>query len=125
MKEMVIKGSEWLRGGTGENLGASVLLAKEGRRCCIGIHARLCGIPDADILEIGAVTSMFKHQVTECFQPWVEFDKVNPDCPDDSVIGASAMRINDDPKTNDEEKIEQLRPIFKGLGIEIVWEPEL
>ena len=119
MQRMVIKGSEWHRGNKVREWGLSLLLTPEGRRCCIGIHARLCGIPDDDILECGDVEAMESEDLTECYLPWVDDESEN------SPMAINAMGINDDKMTTDEQKIAALRPIFAEIDVDIVWRPEL
>ena len=118
MKRMVIKGSEWHRGGKYQMGDAPALLTAFGRRCCIGIHARVCGIPDDHIQGVSQPESMKQKHVVKCYRPWIRTS-------DDSDICGDAMSINDDDMTSDEKKIALLRPIFAEIGVSIVWRPEL
>ena len=118
MKRMVIKGSEWHRGGKSRMGSGPLLLTDDGLRCCIGIHARVCRIPDDHIQGLSQPESMHQKHVVKCYRPWIRTN-------DDSDICGDAMGINDDKKTTDEEKIALLRPIFAEIGVSIVWRPEL
>ena len=118
MKRMVIKGSEWHRGGKPQMGSLARLLTRNGSRCCIGIHARLCGIPDDHIAGIGQPEDMDPKHVVACYRSWIRTS-------DDSDICGDAMSINDDNMTSDEKKIAALRPIFAEIGVSIVWRPEL
>ena len=115
MQRMVIKGSEWHRGGDSANSESVALLTASGRRCCVGIHGRLCGIPDAHLMEVTWPSKMEHGTITECYQYWLA---------QDYTLG-SASDINDAPNTTDEEKITALRPIFAEIGVSIVWRPDL
>ena len=121
MKRMVIKGSEWHRGRKTE-WGPVELLTQHGRRCCIGIHARLCGIPDNHVKGYQAAMAMHPEDVTKCYSPWVKTGKYGLD---NSELADDAMPINDNADTTDAEKIAALRPIFAEIGVSIVWRPEL
>ena len=128
MKRMVIKSSEWHRGGNVNECEFSALLTPEGMRCCIGIHGRLCGIPDAHILSCVDVSSMQEDDITECYKPWLGTygDIINcHNATANSAIANNAMLINDAGNTTDEQKITALRPIFAEIGVSIVWRPDL
>lgn len=127
MQRMVIKGSEWNRAGTTLGMGMSSLLNEKGSRCCIGIHARICGVPDTKIMDQRSVVSMFEEgdgpSLPSCYKVWV--DKPDDGSESDTEIAALAMTINDYILTTDAEKIAMLRPIFRDIGITIVWRPNL
>ena len=114
MKRMVIKGSEWHRGGIIRMGDSPALLTKGGKRCCVGIHGRLCNIPDDHIKDVGWPDMMTKEHVTECYSPWVANEEL-----------FRASTINDHSDTTDEQKIAKLRPIFAEIGVSIVWRPDL
>ncbi len=120
MKRMTIKGSEWHRGGRSNEEGAC-LLTKSGLRCCVGIHARLCGMEDDHIRGVSWPKTMPIELFTNCFRPWLAERFAESS---DPYIG-NAAQINDDEYTTDEEKIEALRPIFRQLDVTIVWRPDL
>lgn len=118
MQRMVIKGSEWHRGGKDRMGDFSRLLTSGGRRCCIGIHARLCGIPDDHIRSFCQPESMDPRHVVKCYRPWIRTDH-------ESDVAGDAMAINDAFTTTDANKIAALRPIFHEIGVSIVWRPDL
>ena len=123
MKEMVIKGSVWNRADKGPYY-VPYLLNDKGMRCCIGIHAEFCGIPDDLVLDRGMPHTIPDEFITECYMPWVDpAGNSHASLPSESAL--QATKINDDYGINDEQKIEELRPIFEEIGVEIVWEPEL
>ena len=118
MKRMVIKGSVWHRGGP-ENMGGelSALLTDNGRRCCLGIHGVMCGVSDErmfDVSEPDEVEFDLDH-INECYEAWTDAPELAND----------AMQINDSSHTTDDRKIAELRPIFMGIGVTIVWRPDL
>lgn len=49
--EFTIKRSEWLRGEG--NSVSRLLRSTDLKRCCVGIYARACGIPDPAIIDMG------------------------------------------------------------------------
>lgn len=120
MKRMVIKGSEWRRGGiVNERMhGPTMLLNEQGKRCCVGIHGRLLGIPDEELLNLGwpkTDGSVYDHMWNE----QVEGDSIMSQ----DEVGAAS--INDNANITDEVRIDQLRPIFRRRGVIIVWRPDL
>lgn len=125
MQRMVIKGSEWNRGGSGAKM--SYLLGSDRDRCCIGIHGRICGVPDPMLLDQPSVVTMYEDggdvDLPECYRVWVNYE--DGFIERDSDIAQKAMTINDAIFTSDEEKIALLRPIFRSIGITIVWRPTL
>ena len=119
MRRMVIKGSEWHRGGSANNMDSRPrLLTPKGKRCCVGIHARLCGIPDDHIRDVSWPTGMDPKHITRCYVPWLGEQKQWYDL-------LNAPSINDRPGLTDEERIAKLRPIFAKIGVTIVWRPDL
>ena len=124
MQRMIIRGSEWHRGGKSQMGCESLLLTDGGFRCCIGIHARVCGIPDEFIAGVGQPESMDPEHVVECYLPWIRSGEQNMRT-EESDIAGDAMDINDAPDTDDAEKITALRPIFAEIGVSIVWRPDL
>ncbi len=124
MQRMVIKGSEWHRGGKFNNGGeGSRLLTSSGKRCCLGIHGRHCKIPD-DRLRGATYPSSLIGVIPKCYRPWVG-ETYHTAFNINSLMGSQAAVINDNAKTTDKEKIAALRPIFRRIGVIIVWRPDL
>lgn len=72
----VIKRSEWLRGEGAIN--SYLLREEDGKRCCVGIYARACGVPDDHLA--GQSWPMSPSQAKDCAntrigwaepKPWV------------------------------------------------------
>lgn len=118
MRTLIIKSSEWLRGG-----GDSYLF--NGRRyCCLGLDARACGVADT-LLELVAAPDVLDYNLITGegpLQHWVTTPgstrtaENTPSC-------VEAMRANDLQSIDDEERIALLRPIFAREGIELDWRP--
>lgn len=132
MRQLILRDSEWLRGELswedGEN--ESKLYRTEDRRmCCLGLDALACGVP-REILEDQATPLQVGREIKEeCPLPdalayvarWVyssfgEYEIHSQDATD-------LMTINDDRDFSDEERIEEMRPIFAKHGIELVFLP--
>ena len=110
---MVIKSSEW---GRGEGKG---FLHADGRFCCLGLHARACGIEVKDFDGQGIPSDIAPERVNVCYaNAWLDFGISND-------AAQAAWRINDTAATGDSEKIEELRPIFRSKGVTIIWRPDL
>lgn len=127
MKTLIIRSSEWLRGG-GRLFSR---LHHKGQFCCLGLHARDCGIsPEQMGYRNGPATLMgdlvseksdadFTYH--EFFKCWV--DVVNGEYYI-TTDANEALWINDAIlDSTDEDKIEHLRTIFLSKGIEIDWRP--
>ena len=122
MKRMVIKGSEWQRG---PNTSGNKLLSEDNTRCCVGIHARLCGIPDKDILDIGAIHSVngYNNYHKKWAGPWMV--EVEDNGVMEELVTMAYGGNDSEDFEDDEQRIEFLRPVFRQLGITIVWRPDL
>lgn len=122
MKRMVIKGSEWGRGKS----GGLLLDPSSGRRCCIGIHAKMCGVADKLIARRGAPEHVWydigdpeASDLSDWGDLWLEERGFN------NVTCEDAIALNDDCAMSDDERIEKLRPLFREIGVIIVWRPDL
>lgn len=107
-KKLILDYSKWRCGGDGENKlgdGYTELLNKYGFACCLGQFSLQLGLYEDDILGRG--------EPCEC----------NTDIPlfveDDGVFVMRAININDDSDTTPEEKIEDIRDLLNGKGIEL------
>ena len=101
MKKLIIKNSEWLRGGMS-------YLFDSGSRCyCVqGILCKQTGVSDDDM---------------DCCINVELLDKV-PEGAEwllDATVSSKIAVINDDTYTTDAEKIAALKPIFAEHGVEI------
>jgi len=116
VKRVVIRGSEWLRNSSNVQNWRTYspqLLDFKGRKCCLGIAASACNIKDWEIMNVP--TPIEVKNINECFLPWVN----------DQILADEAMTINDSGSTDDEYKIETLRPLFNRANMTIVWRPDL
>lgn len=123
MKRMVIKGSEWHR-GSGD--AGKLLDPDSGRRCCIGIHAKMCEVPDSILAHETVPSGVCQRRSTVpdgWREPWTEGSPGGV-CTN-TPVAVKAMGINDDSSLSDDERIEWLRPLFRELGVIIVWRPDL
>lgn len=117
MKTLIIRDSEWLRG----NLKSGMKV--NGKYCCLGMHARDCGIEDAVLRATSSPATVIAYigcsdVAVEFVSCWIdEIRLVNND------RATSAMMINDTPHMTDVARIAELRPIFSEAGIEIDWRP--
>ena len=121
---LVIKGSEWGRGV----LSNSELYDGE-RFCCLGIHARACGVGPDDMYGLGLPGHLLDEEI-EVPEPYRAAWIPDGASPHDIVDGSSgaawdAANINDDTAISDEERIAKLRPLFREVGVTIVWRPDL
>lgn len=115
MKRVVIKSSEWARGGE----QANYLLGVDGSRCCLGIDAKAYGISD-DLL-YGEWVPNDLNGIQSCI-PWVSaWESLDTGVP----LSDKAIAINDSEGLTDEERVAKLRPIFRAAGRILVWRPDL
>lgn len=110
MKIIVIKSSEWARGPGKDR----ALLQGDGLRCCLGIDGRACGISDDLLLGAGTPSDLGNEWGYE----WESWDHDLYDS-----LEHAAADINDDENLTDEERIAELRPIFRKAGRVIRWLP--
>ena len=131
MRRMTIKSSEWFRRGPEQHhtsMSSLIVDSKysEGGKkyCCMGIHGRLLGVSDG--LMRGCAFPSSVGYATNPSDPARQYAEAYSEIRQaiDSFEQRVA-RINDDGITDDEHKIAKLRPLFKLLGITIVWRPEL
>jgi hypothetical protein len=133
---LTIRRREWRRGGDAgerkEKYGATQMLNEQGQKCCLGFDALACGVPEADLLGQGEpyevierfvhteIPAWFERYVTEG-RFWVE-DLVADDgeIPTQKAVVDKAVQINDDPKLTDAEREEQLVPVLKALGWDVI-----
>ena len=125
MKRMVIKGSEWHRGGSKKMRHGARLLTDKGKLCCLGIHARLCGVPDSVLLDECEPDDLSWNEIPDCYLPWVDGDSDEDMIPSNNALADEAVVINDKTLMSDRSRIAALRPIFHEIGVSIVWRPEL
>jgi hypothetical protein len=140
MRRLILKGSQWLRGNLawqpnprvdGELENESYLLREsDGRMCCLGVDAASRGIDPSIIFESPGPSAMYDRLsdtemealpgVCGYMEDW--FDRENYSERPNAV---KAMLINDDRNLTDEERVAALRPIFRSLGITLVFKPNL
>ena len=116
---------KWLRANSDnyETAGGSALRDdKTGTYCCLGMFAVQCGISPRRLTERGTPSELAKTKgdvaaLPEDYQKLVVVRKSG--AVRESPLANSAMDINDDDKTDDEQKIRKLRPIFRKLGYRI------
>lgn len=155
MNVLIIRSSEWLRAnremfpviypemhGEGHQRGYGGSLFKAAKEasnvldrdcmCCLGIHARQCGVPTEHLQHRvwpASIESDWLAKVQECY-PWAveqERDPMAIPMPGPYFVSADgavdAAHINDSFETSDEKKIELLRPLFAEKGWEIDFRP--
>jgi hypothetical protein len=116
---LVIRGSEWCRGSG----GYSYLRTGTGTYCCLGLHGRMHGVADwalqgrtspRDAAANGAV-------LPDAYaSAWTHGDS---DRSENTESAGLAMRVNDAPEIDDDERIATLRPIFAAIGVTLDWRP--
>ena len=138
---LVIKGSEWRRGGDRDLTkngylpqGETFLLNGQGLRCCVGILGRARGVPDADMLANAVPGHIVKgnsdpsdtgRQFAADWLQWQEEweeeweDKNRPPETDP----ARAFSQNDNKRLSDAAIIASLEPIFNRIGYTLDWRP--
>lgn len=111
--KFVVKRSEWYRG---KGSSASMLLRKDGMKCCIGFVGQQCGIPDYELMCRRQVWTFTRSCHLETVWPeWMmravgDYTDIN-----------KAYVFNDDPNISDTEREFKLAEIFKKNGDEIVF----
>jgi len=120
MLEVVIKGSEWRRGGNtndgDDKWGDTALLNSKGLMCCLGIDWLACGGHKDDIYMVGDPMEIAVLQMG--YEVWL-----GGELEGNSALAEDAMDINDRTGLTDDERIERLWPIFEEAGRTIVWKP--
>lgn len=145
MRTLIIRSSEWLRGRTQSRLYD----VNTDKACCLGLDLIqrgirkekipfACGDPANLLRFVGKIEDASNATILlGYFQDWTDPKSVSDlyhqqflltDRTDITTVtnkdfARSAMTINDDLNSSDEEKIEALRPIFAKVGIEIDWRP--
>ena len=56
MRTVVIERKKWLRGTPNQRM--NFLLDTHGNQCCIGVYLSACGVPDTDLLNVGAANRL-------------------------------------------------------------------
>ncbi len=113
MAKFVVDRRTWYRGfGRDE----SMLLREDGKRCCIGFVAKQCGVADAYIENIGAI-SVLNPEDRAKFPIWMKTtSKMQNGTLQEAYI------INDDKYMDDVEREQRLKALFAKYGDEIVFE---
>lgn len=140
-KVLIIRSSEWFRGDmvwspSSVNYGnedhikpgcvnnSQLLDPSSGRMCCLGIHAEQAGWPKVDLQGVAEPGGLPVDDVGSdvlARYPWLCEDRGEVWEASDASV---AMKINDDYKTTDDEKIAALRPLFAEQGWQIDWRPD-
>jgi hypothetical protein len=136
MKKLILKNSEWLRG---RGLGTLIVTEDSadnseredgalgfqkchiGKRCCLGIAARLFGVPDEALsfTDVHGKRRGFGFPDTLLAEHgWPVKDYSLEQYGTLKSQGAIGT-INDDTLMSDEERVARLRPLFLDNGIEI------
>lgn len=123
MRRLVIKGSEWERGK--EHGDAALYLPHAGTYCCLGIHGRACGLSD-DVMAGKGEPEELEIPVEEIpkdyRKAWLR--EADGYVQSDERV-SDAIAANDNRYITDEERIERLRPVFREVGVTLVWRPDL
>lgn len=124
MRKLVIKSSEWLRG----NSFNSCLCNENGKKCCIGIMLSQLGLTNDQLMPDGHPIGM----------PSLLFEYDCPAVPEgaewllsrwlsDAYDCTLAININDkqyaEEWQGDDDRINELRPVFARNGWEVEWRP--
>lgn len=113
LKELVIKEKEWLRG---ESHDPSFLCrASDKKKCCLGFLGNACGYTDAALEGKKSpidVTIRKKSLVGK----WPKLLLSN------KQLLMDILDTNDNPNISDDERIGKLKPLFKTLGYNLVFE---
>lgn len=125
---LVLRDSEWLRGEQSADLtdrdsseGQFGWLDPETmkvRRCCLGLLAEACGL-----LAEGPTPIRIPHMLRDYMGPKLdEHPYFLALC--DNPLTNTMMTLNDHKHMADEVRVEELRPLFAEIGIELDWRPE-
>lgn len=120
----IVDRRKWLRGIYADGGQKSFLLNNQGMMCCLGFRAKVRGLKDEDIRELGEPSSLYNVGNIEPDQiekdSWLVFKDEDIEglfC--SSTEAAYAMRINDDESLTDEEREKEIIEIFNHNGEEI------
>lgn len=108
--EFVINRAEWRRGKLTLASGNS-LLNDDGTRCCLGILARACGIPDKCLLHVEFPTEVYRSERGKF-----------PDFLLANFVERGIARINDSGALDESSLEEQLAAKFAEHGITVRFE---
>lgn len=114
MQTLVIKSSEWLRGEL-----SHLWNTEKQRGCCLGLCGIQAGLNKVVIQNFGTPAYCDYYYDLNSLAWMVDGeDKLG-----NSNDAKECIRINDNPKLTDEERITKLKPIFQRNGWEIDWRP--
>lgn len=109
--EFTISRKEWLRGEGSEK---SFLLADDGRRCCVGIYANKCGIPDKQLLNFSYVDNHLVIGAPEL--KWLWGDEY------ETAEARELYETNDEMFTPESEREQKITELFAQQGIKVTFE---
>ncbi len=111
----------WLRGGM-----PSVLMDKEGHKCCLGFYALECGAKEEDIRGYSVPSSVFHYrnhiEIPELLDTDVDDDV--PGSTSSSALACSLMKVNDDALMDPEERERRITAKFAEIGVEVTFTGE-
>ena len=112
--ELVIDRSKWKRGSPNDD--ETLLLAEDGKMCCLGFYALACGAGEDEIRNV------YEPDGLEFYIPGLSEEVDEEAGIYNTFFTQNAIPINDSPHMGDLEREKELTKLFKEEGIDLTFE---